>query len=146
MVCSSLHEWLSPTMYCLAAPWFVPVEDTSTDMHACCLLMYLCLQSAYGDVNVRLELPPGVPTVRSNANAADGADGMQISTVCMCGGACSHQHSSRLPSQVGLGWGVGGMLALYACSQPATHATAECVQGTLEKPACAGHLTHAALA
>lgn len=37
------------------------------------------LQSAYGDVKVRLELPPGVPLVRSCV-AAD-SDRMQISTV-----------------------------------------------------------------
>lgn len=43
------------------------------------LPLLLLLQSAYGDVKVRLELPPGVSLVRSTADA----EGMQISTVSL---------------------------------------------------------------
>lgn len=55
------------------------------------------LQSAYGDVKVRLELPAGVPLARSSSSAPD-ADGMQISTVsglCQCGCHC-HKGMGRL--------------------------------------------------
>lgn len=65
------------------------------------------LQSAYGDVKVRLELPPGVPLARTVSTAVDGGDGMQISTVSL------PRYSVR--SLVGCEHGLGMRAAACSC-------------------------------
>lgn len=75
---SCAHEGTTQWLLCAVVRWVGCWMFASSSGHRA-VLCRAVLQSAYGDVKVRLELPPGVPIVRSMG--ADGVDGMQISTV-----------------------------------------------------------------